>query len=573
MKLQEIHDQLARAGAAPADYAIPPRWAAGYVGPRAEQRGIICVDPYAFYAGALARILALAEPGRDYGRALALTRNEHDADWLKRASVYGAFVRSVTAYDHDLDGTVAPAGTARYTETGTFLKLIAYLPTIQSFGVDTLYLLPVTKYSNVFKKGEAGSPYSVKSFTAVEPTYHDSLLGDTISAGDEFAALVEACHILGMRVMLDFIPRTAARDHDLLLDHPDWFYWIKASELAAFGPPVIPSLGFEQATRETLGEIYGEPLVQVHLGRFAADPRTADPAAWDRFAAAHRDDPALLDAVAREFGVITPPAFSDWINDPQPPWDDVTFLRLYLDHPADAQAHLPDPSAQAPYILFDVAKASIFPGSTPNDGLWNAILDIIPHWQRTYGIDGARLDMGHALPKGLERRIIATATSVDPAFAFLAEELAMGNDKKSAASGYHAFLGNSWQTMHQVKQGLFWGLVEWEVPRLALPILAAAEIADSPRVIMRPGGRQLAHAFSIMDYFLVNALPYINAGQEIYERQPMNLGLDHPPEGARLMLDPGDPFYAKLAFFDITGLHWNHLDDMFPLLRAAGALR
>jgi glycosidase len=555
------------------DYAIPPRWAAGYVGPRQETRGILQVDPYAYYTQALARILAQAEAGRDYSRSLAQMRSEHDPDWLQQAVVYGAFVRSATAYDHDLDGHLGAPGAGRYTETGTFLKLIAYLPQIQQFGVNTIYLLPATKYSNAYRKGEVGSPYSVKSFTEVEPSYHDSLLGNAITAGDEFAAFVEACHILGMRVMLDFIPRTAARDNDLLLDHPDWFYWIKAAELANFGPPKVAGLGFEQPKAETLPTIYSQPTVQAHLARFADAPSITDPKGWAQFVAAHRDDPDVLEHIAQQFGVITPPAFSDWVNDTQPTWDDVTFLRLYMDHPAAAQAYLDDPAKQPPYMLFDVAKSSVFPGAQPNEGLWDTILNIIPHWQKGYGIDGARLDMGHALPKGLERRIIASAAATDPAFAFLAEELSMANDRKSKASGYHAFLGNSWQTEHRMAEGLFWGLVEWEVPRLVLPILAAAEIADSPRVVMRAGGRQLANALTIMNYFMVNTLPYINAGQEIYERQPMNLGLDHPPEGARYQLDPGDPYYGKLAFFDYCGLHWNSRDDMLNLLQAAGQLR
>ncbi len=574
MKLQQLHDLLVAQGPGQPDYAVPPRWAGGYVGPRREQRGILCVDPYAYYAQALAAILAQAAPDRAYGRSLALSRGEHDAAWLDQAVVYGAFVRSATAYDHNLDGRIAPAqADDPYTETGTFLKLIAYLPQIQSFGVNTIYLLPVTKYSNSYRKGEVGSPYSVKSFTEVEPSYHDRLLGDGVTAGDEFAAFVEACHILGMRVMLDFIPRTAARDNDLLLEHPDWFYWIKADAQADFGPPAVAGLGFEQPAPATLGHIYRQPAVQAHLAHFAPDPRAGDAAGWAQFVAAHGQDADVLAQIAARFGVITPPGFSDWINDSQPTWDDVTFLRLYLDHPVEARAYLPDPAAQPPYMLFDVAKSSLFPGALPNEGLWDTILNTIPHWQKHYGIDGARLDMGHALPKGLERRIIATALATDPAFAFLAEELAMSNDRKSKASGYHAFLGNSWQTEHRVAEGLFWGLVEWELPRLALPILAAAEIPDSPRVANRPAGRQLADALSIMNYFMVNTLPYINAGQEIYERGPMNLGLDHPPEGVRLTLDPGDPFYGKLAFFDICGLHWNSRDDMTALLRAAGRLR
>jgi len=66
----------------------------------------------------------------------------------------------------------------------------------------------------------------------------------------------------------------------------------------------------------------------------------------------------------KTFGVITPPGFSDWLNDPQPTWDDVTFYRLFLDHPDVAKPFVGDD--QPPYVLFDVIKASRFPGSKPN---------------------------------------------------------------------------------------------------------------------------------------------------------------------------------------------------------------
>ena len=575
LKLAGLQDQLARHRPAPATYSVPPRWfaglPAGYVGPHDERRGIMLVDPYAFYAQALDGILARAELGVDYARPLAALRGEGDPGWLAGATVYGAFVRAATAYDHDGDGILAAPGGGPFTETGTFLKLMGYLPTLRRFGVDTLYLLPVTKVSDAFKKGEVGSPYSVKSFVALEPTYHDALL-DGHSVDEEFAAFVEACHILGMRVMLDFIPRTAARDNDALLAHPEWFYWIDAAQADAYGPPPVAGLEFEQPSATNLPIVYAEPNVQALLKLFRPAPSETDPARWQRFVQDAGTAPDLLAAIAREFGVIVPPAFSDWLNDEQPPWSDITFWRLYLDHPREAQALLPDPPAQPPYILFDVAKASLFPGSRPTAPLWDFLEGVISQWQETYGIDAARLDMGHALPKALEQRIIAAATARDPAFAFLAEELSMKNDVKSARSGYHAFLGNTWQVEHLGPEGDLWGLTTYWAPKLVLPVLAASEIADSPRAVARRAGKAGSDALAILNAFLVNGIDYIDAGQEFYEAQPMNLGLDHPP-GSRFSLDPGDPYYARLAFFDRTGLHWNHREDQFDLLTRLAELR
>src|SRR5690349_19904303 len=102
-----------------------------------------------------------------------------------------------------------------------------------------------------------------------------------------------------------------------------------------------------------LPEVYSQPTVQAHMARFADESSVTDPQGWAQFVAAHGSDPDVLDQIARQFGAITPSAFSGWVNDTQPTWDDVTFLRLYMDHPAAAQAYLDDPAKQPPYMLFD----------------------------------------------------------------------------------------------------------------------------------------------------------------------------------------------------------------------------
>jgi len=38
--------------------------------------------------------------------------------------------------------------------------------------------------------------------------------------------------------------------------------------------------------------------------------------------------------------------------------------------------------------------------------LWAAIVGVIPHYQRQFGIDGVMVDMGHALPATLKQRVV-----------------------------------------------------------------------------------------------------------------------------------------------------------------------
>ena len=69
----------------------------------------------------------------------------------------------------------------------------------------------------------------------------------------------------------------------------------------------------------------------------------------------------------------------------------------------------------------------MYHGKKPNMELWETLSDIIPYYQNNFGIDGARIDMGHALPEKLIKMIISKAHAIDPDFSFIAEEL---NPKK-----------------------------------------------------------------------------------------------------------------------------------------------
>ena len=135
------------------------------------------------------------------------------------------------------------------------------------------------------------------------------------------------------------------------------------------------------------------------------------------------------------------PAFSDCINDPQPAWNDITFFRMYLDHPTASVPFLPKDENFNPYILYDVAKSSLNPGSLINQPLWDLLSQIIPYYQTEFGIDGARIDMGHALPLELVKQIIEAARKIDPHFCFIAEELDSQNASVSLEKGYNMIIG------------------------------------------------------------------------------------------------------------------------------------
>jgi starch synthase (maltosyl-transferring) len=574
-----------------AGYRIPDLWSCwGFARGQPIGKGELAVNPYALLLDCLDReILPRRIPGCQYrGRSLSWTRGVQPSkgggvrdqgrrrragDWIRTGSIYGMLVRTTTAWDHDGDGALS---SRRWTETGTFLKSILLLPLLRRMGVTTVYLLPIAKHSNLYRKGELGCPYSAKNFLEIEPSLHDRLLGDQDSEVEMvFAAFVEAAHVMGMRVMLDLAPRTASRDNDWILEHPDWFYWIGRRFEPTYAAPHIDGADYPIPKPSDLRDLHRREIMRGHLAKFRFAPNVTAPAKWQRFVRRMQAAPPrnLLAEIAREFGVITPPGFSDIVNDRQPPWSDVTFLRLFWDHPQAVVQCLSEAERQPPYVFSEVIKASHFSGRKPNRELWEQLANILPFYQR-FGVDGARIDMGHALPKELEEMILSAPRRIDPDFCFVAEELGTGNSGKARRAGYNMVIGPSWWMQPRARQGKFHEFVHKVLPGSKLPVWGAAETPDTPRAVTRTGGKRFVHLAAAVNHFLPNAVPFVNSGMEVYERQPMNLGLDIVPPG-RYALDKTDPYCGKLAFFDRYVLHWNNPGGTALVKRIgeAGALR
>ncbi len=481
-------------------------------------------------------------------------------DWIRKSVVYSMMIRTSSAWDHDRNGFLDKHNIYNLKETGTFIKTLMLLPLLKEMGVNALYLLPISKYSLKNKKGDLGSPYSVSNFFELDPNLSDPMVENDLSLDDQFQVLVEACHSLDMRVLIDIIPRTNATESELIIDHPDWFYWINTRDLTKYKTPYVSKITDKTVapTMDLMETVYSDQNILDHLSLFQFDPKTTNPAKWEFVVEEYKKgDKNILNLVDKYYGLTTAPAFSDHINDVQPPWSDVTFFRMYLDHPLKTSPFLKNKNIP-PYILFDTIKANLYPGKKPNLELWNVLANIIPHFQKKYGIDGARIDMGHALPDELVHLIIKNARKIDPDFCFIAEELNPENDQKAKDLGYNMIIGNGFSLQWDL-ENLNMHRFMYEQAKLKLPTFACGETHDTPRLAARDGGATLAKFLTVMNMFVPNTVPFINSGQEVYEKQPMNTGIG-PRENELYMLDESDPYYMKLALFDRYAFHYlNHM--------------
>lgn len=98
---------------------------------------------------------------------------------------------------------------------GTLADVTADLPRIRRLGVDVLYLMPIHPIGEQGRKGSLGSPYAISDYRRLDPT---------LGTEEDFAALLEAAHGLGMRVIIDVVFNHTAQDSVLVSEHPEFFH-------------------------------------------------------------------------------------------------------------------------------------------------------------------------------------------------------------------------------------------------------------------------------------------------------------------------------------------------------------
>jgi starch synthase (maltosyl-transferring) len=471
-------------------------------------------------------------------------RSLQPGDWTRDAVVYNMIIRTVTTFDHDGDGRIDPGSDDRPRETGTFVKGIALLPYIRSLGCNAVHLLPISAIGTDGRKGSFGSPYAVRNPYRLDESLAEPILG--LGAEVEFGAFVEAAHRLGLRVVVEFALRTAAKDSDWAADHPDWFYWIR--EGGRFASPAFTEAELRDIEQRVGSGVRANlPPPSASYRSLFVHPGTLTDVAWD--------GARWIGRTADGTRARIPGAFADWPpDDVQPLWDDVTYLRVF-DHPDF------DYMAYNTLRMYDVRLAR---REHAVDDLWDCLAGVIPHYQSGFGIDGALIDMGHALPRELKGRIIREARSVDPGFAFWEEDFAPSDER--TAEGYNAVMGNYWWAAHRpavLRTTLLRGLSERGAP---IPFFAAPETHNTPRSAARAGRAARSKLVWILGCFLP-AVPFVHAGFELGEVEPVNTGLDFSPEEIRR--HPPE----RLGLYNAIPLHWTRDTGIISAIRRVLAVR
>lgn len=121
--------------------------------------------------------------------AVALAR---DTSWVARSALYEVFVRD-------------------FSPSGDFRGVINGLDRIAATGADVVWLMPIHPIGVAGRKGALGSPYSVRDYYAINPSF---------GTASDLRELVAAVHERGMKLILDWVPNHTAVDATWASEHP-----------------------------------------------------------------------------------------------------------------------------------------------------------------------------------------------------------------------------------------------------------------------------------------------------------------------------------------------------------------
>lgn len=136
-----------------------------------------------------------------------MAKTVNHLQWSKNLSIYDVNIR-------------------QYTKEGTFTAFEKHLPRLKEMGVGILWLMPIHPIGEKNRKGTLGSYYSVKYYLGINPEF---------GTFEEFKALVNTIHEMGMYVIIDWVANHCAWDNPIVKENPDWFTKDKNGN---FVPPV-----------------------------------------------------------------------------------------------------------------------------------------------------------------------------------------------------------------------------------------------------------------------------------------------------------------------------------------------
>ena len=135
-----------------------------------------------------------AVPSSPATRSLAAEKARTPPPGLDSAIIYEIFPRS-------------------FSPAGDLKGITSKLDDLQELGVNVLWLMPLNPVGQIKKKGTEGSPYAVRDYYAINPSY---------GTKDDLHRLIDEAHRRQMKVILDIVANHTSFD-SVMMSHPNFY--------------------------------------------------------------------------------------------------------------------------------------------------------------------------------------------------------------------------------------------------------------------------------------------------------------------------------------------------------------
>ncbi|MBD3183593.1 hypothetical protein GF312_14970 [Candidatus Poribacteria bacterium] len=156
-------------------------------------------------------------------------------NWFAKSSIYQIYPRIHRCRDKDRDGKIGEC------DLSTLVDIKEDLPRIKKLNIDTIWLMPIHPIGKLNRKGEFGSPYSVRDYLGIDHNIIRKEPGKTDKEIQELGKqqlqeLVNTAHSMDMKIIIGFVGNHCASDNVLLNInnpkekggyHPEWFFMDK----------------------------------------------------------------------------------------------------------------------------------------------------------------------------------------------------------------------------------------------------------------------------------------------------------------------------------------------------------
>jgi glycosidase len=113
-----------------------------------------------------------------------------------------------------LSSNIYEVNLRQFTKEGSFRAFAKHLPRLRDMGVEILWFMPVTPISKKGRLGTLGSYYACSSYINTNPEF---------GTPEDFQWLVEQAHVLGFKVLIDWVANHTGWDHIWTVEHPEYY--------------------------------------------------------------------------------------------------------------------------------------------------------------------------------------------------------------------------------------------------------------------------------------------------------------------------------------------------------------